>query len=97
MTTAARFPDGKTTVARAIQAHGVELTMPARLPTPVSPSNKPLTPATGPIHVGSTGMMTFIKPPQNNEPGRNGTSSNNGLERGVGRRASQAASTCVER
>ena len=74
MSTPGRFPDGRTTAVRAVQTHGVKLTLPGRLPTPVSPSNKPSMPATNPIHVGSTGMMTFIKPPQNKEPGRSGTS-----------------------
>ena len=82
MTTAAPFPDGKTTVGRAVQTQGVGLTMRLRLARSSGHNKNALMRATNPTHVASIGILTFIRPGRNKKPGRSGTTSNGGLQGG---------------
>ena len=67
-------------MARAVQTQGVGVVVRPRLATGVGRSNNAWMQATSPTHVGSTGMLTDIKPERNKRPGRSGTTSNSGLQ-----------------
>ena len=67
-------------MARAVQTQGVGVAVRPRLATDVGRSNNAWMRAISPTHVGSTVMLTDIKPDRNKRPGRTATTSNSGLQ-----------------